>query len=106
MKLPRHPFHCLSYLPFFVFAGFVLGCGGSPSPEEPPSVAPVKWLEARQLVLEEWTELLGTTQPVPELAARITAPVEGRVVAVLPGAKSKTIVEGQRVQKGDVIVQM
>jgi RND family efflux transporter MFP subunit len=106
MKRPRDIARTLSCLVLLFLAGLSLGCGGTPTPEEPTPPAPVKWMEARQLMLEEWTELLGTTQPLPELAARITAPVEGRVVAVLPGAKSKGIVEGQRVQKGDVIVEL
>jgi RND family efflux transporter MFP subunit len=89
-----------------LLAGLPLGCGGTKAPEETPSPAPVKWMEARQMVVKEWTELLGTTQPLPELAARITAPVEGRVVSVLQGAKGKTLVEGQPVKKGDVIVQL
>ena len=45
--------------------------------------APVKWEGPRQLFLEEWTELVGTTEPLPDHAARVTAPVEGRVSAVL-----------------------
>jgi RND family efflux transporter MFP subunit len=76
-------------------------------------------MEAQQVFLEEWTEILGTTQPLPERAARITAAVEGQVVLVLPEAKatpeappgpkppkSKQPVEGQPVSKGDVIVQL
>jgi RND family efflux transporter MFP subunit len=89
-----------------LFAAFPLGCGGTAAPEETAAPAPVKWMEARQLFVEEWTEMLGTTQPLPDLAAKITAPVEGRVVSVLQGANGKPVVEGQRVNKGDVIVEL
>ena len=68
--------------------------------------APVKWEGPRQLFLEEWTELVGTTQPLPDHAARVTAPVEGRVLAVLPASGGKPIVEGQEVSQGDVLVRL
>jgi RND family efflux transporter MFP subunit len=84
-----------------------LGCNRAPKPAEekfPP--APVKWEGPRQLFLEEWTELVGTTQPLPDHAARVTAPVEGRVLAVLPDSGGKPIVEGQAVRQGDVLVRL
>jgi RND family efflux transporter MFP subunit len=80
--------------------------GGPPAPEETPPAAPVKWEAAGQRFVEQWTEALGTTQPLPDRAARITAPVEGRVVSVLQDAKSQTMVEGQLVKQGDLIVQL
>jgi RND family efflux transporter MFP subunit len=83
-----------------------LGCGTTPVPEETPAPAPVKWMEARQMAPEEWTELVGTTQPLPERSARITAAVQGQVVSVLQGTKDKPVVEGQRVRKGDVIARL
>src|SRR5712692_5760447 len=56
-----------------------LGCNRAPAaPEETPPPAPVKWLEARQFFVEEWTEIVGTTQPLPDRAARVSAAVEGR----------------------------
>jgi RND family efflux transporter MFP subunit len=55
--------------------------------------------------LAEWTEVIGTTQPLPDRAAKITAPVEGRVVSTLQGG-GKSVTEGQRISRGDVIVQM
>jgi multidrug efflux pump subunit AcrA (membrane-fusion protein) len=62
-----------------------VGCNrAAPKPAEVIPPAPVKWEEARQLVLEEWTELVGSTQPLPDHAARVTSPVPGRVLAVLP----------------------
>jgi RND family efflux transporter MFP subunit len=87
--------------------GLSLGCNRAPKPAEekfPP--APVKWEGPRQLFLEEWTELVGTTQPLPDHAARVTAPVEGRVLAVLPSSGRKPIVEGQEVSEGDVLVRL
>src|SRR4051812_49309495 len=68
---------------WLALAGPVLGCRAPAAPEEKVPPAPVKWEAARQLVLEEWTELVGTTQPLPDHAARVTAPVEGRVLSVL-----------------------
>jgi multidrug efflux pump subunit AcrA (membrane-fusion protein) len=83
------------------------GCNSAARPpEEKVPPAPVKWEGARQLFLEEWTELVGTTQPLPDHAARVTAPVEGRVLGVLPSAGGQPISEGQPVQKGAVLVQL
>src|SRR5207248_5620925 len=65
--------------------------------DEPLARAPVKWMAARQFFLEEWTEVVGTTQPLPGRSARVTARVEGRVVSVLDGASGKPAVEGQSV---------
>jgi membrane fusion protein, multidrug efflux system len=87
--------------------GLCLGCRGSAPP--PPETAPpatVKWEGAGQLALEEWTELVGTTTPLPDRVARVSAPVEGRVVSVFGDAGSKPVVEGQRVDKGTVLVQL
>src|SRR3954470_24127805 len=83
-----------------VVAAACLGCGRAPKVEEKVPPAPVKWEAARQLVLEEWTELVGTTQPLPDRAARVTAPVEGRVIFVLGTA------EGQTVKAGDMLVRL
>ncbi|OWK39066.1 efflux RND transporter periplasmic adaptor subunit [Fimbriiglobus ruber] len=84
-----------------------LGCGRAPqSAEKDPPPAPIKWEEARQLFLEEWTELVGSTQPLPDHAARVTSPVAGRVLAVLPKNGEKPIVEGQLVEEGEVLVRL
>src|SRR5262249_56138027 len=77
-----------------------------PAPEEPPPPAPVKWEPARIMSVGEWTEVIGTTQPLSDRAARITAPLEGRVISVLQGPDGKPVLEGQHVKKGDVIVQL
>jgi membrane fusion protein (multidrug efflux system) len=84
------------------------GCRSNPSPtaEEKVPPAPVKWEGIRQLVLEEWTELLGTAEPLPDHAARITAPIEGRVLSVLDGAAGRPVSEGQPVQAGQVLVKL
>jgi membrane fusion protein (multidrug efflux system) len=90
----------------------VLGCtplacqqAAAPAEEKTPP-APVKWEGVRQLSLEEWTELAGSTEPLPEHAARVTAPVEGLVLSVLKGAAGKPVVEGQPVKAGDVLVRL
>jgi RND family efflux transporter MFP subunit len=90
-----------------VFAAiFFLGGGSSAAPpEEQPPAAPVKWQEAQVMSVAEWVELFGTTQPLPDHVARVTAPVEGRVVSVLQNANGK-VTEGQLVKKGDLIVQL
>src|SRR4051794_39170744 len=84
-----------------------LGChrAALPATEKIPP-APVKWEAARQLFLEEWSELVGTTQPPPDRAARVTASVEGRVVSLLQGEAGKSIIEGQFVKKGEVLAQL
>jgi multidrug efflux pump subunit AcrA (membrane-fusion protein) len=87
--------------------GLSSGCRrATPPAEEKVPPAPVKWESPRQLFLEEWTELVGTTEPPPDHAARVTAPVEGRVLAVLQNAAGKPLVEGQPVEKGDVLVRL
>jgi RND family efflux transporter MFP subunit len=83
------------------------GCAKTPAAEEektPP--APVKWEQARHLFLEEWKEFPGTTVPLPNHAARISAPMEGVVMSVLRAPDGKQITEGQEVQAGDVIAQL
>src|SRR5437764_2951480 len=83
-----------------------IGCNRAKPAEEKVPPAPIKWEGSQQLFLEEWTELVGTTQPLPDHAARVTSPVVGRVVAVLPNSGGKPIVEGQLVQEGDVLVKL
>jgi RND family efflux transporter MFP subunit len=84
-----------------------LGCAKEEAPaEEEEHAAPVKWEPAEKADLEEWTELLGITQPLPNRSAHISAAVGGLVLSVLPSEKGKVIVEGQRVEKGQVLVQL
>src|SRR3954451_17562876 len=90
-----------------LLSALLAGCHKAPPPAEekvPPS--PVKWEAPRQLFLEEWTELVGTATPLPDHAARVTAPVEGRVLSVLQGAAGKAVAEGQPVQAGDILVRL
>ena len=85
----------------------VVGCGrGAVPAEEHAPPATVKWEGPVQGALEEWTELFGTTTPLPDRVARVTAPVEGRVLTVLGDAGGPPVIEGQRVEKGAVLVQL
>lgn len=90
-----------------LLACLALGCKRTATAEEekaPP--ATVKWEGALQSALEEWTELVGTTMPLPDRVARVTAPVEGQVVSVLTGRGGKQVAEGQRIDAGTVLVQL
>jgi RND family efflux transporter MFP subunit len=85
-----------------------LGCRKAAAPEEGEEehAAPVKWEPAEKADLEEWTELLGTTQPLPNHVAQISAAVGGRVLSVLPVNGGKPIVEGQRIEAEQILVQL
>ncbi len=91
----------------FLLLAVPLGCGqANPPAAETIPPAPVKWENARRFNLSEWTELVGTIQPLPDRIARITAPVEGRVLTVLQGANGQRVVEGQPIHKGEVIAHL
>jgi RND family efflux transporter MFP subunit len=83
----------------------IAGCGGhgSGTPAEEHPGAPVQAQPAKKIMLGEWTDLFGTTQPLPNHSARISATVEGHVVSVLNDGK---VVEGQQVKAGQIIVQL
>jgi multidrug resistance efflux pump len=99
--------HSLPLAGVLLLACVPLGCKRAAAPaEEKTPPAPVKWEGPRQVVLEEWADLVGSTEPLPEHAARITAPVEGLVLSVLGGAAGKTVVEGQLVEAGEALVQL
>jgi RND family efflux transporter MFP subunit len=84
-----------------------VGCGKAAAPaEEHAPPATVKWEGPVQGALEEWTELFGSTTPMPDRVARVTAPVEGRVQAVFSDAGGQPVAEGQRVERGAVLVQL
>lgn len=74
-------------------------------PEEPP-VAPVEVAAARGILLGEWVELVGTTQPLPSQVARISSPVEGRVSAILKVNGNRPLAEGDQIAAGTCIVQL
>ena len=95
----------LGALAFLLLAALPLGCGKTPAEEKAPP-ATVKWESASTNALEEWTELAGTTIPLPDRYARVSAAVEGKVRTVLTDAQGKPVPEGQRVEKGTVIAQL
>jgi len=85
---------------------FSLGCGQTPTtPDEEKPPAPVKAVAARMVELGEWTELLGTTQPIPGRAARVSTAVEGRVT-MIGGEDGAGVAEGDRVQPGQVLARL
>jgi multidrug efflux pump subunit AcrA (membrane-fusion protein) len=104
-------FHSRKRWTIFLIGGLLLaclslGCGRTTTPEEKPPPAPVKWMEARQLFVEEWTDMVGTTQPLPDRSAHVSAGVESHVVSLLQDTDGKPLVEGQRVKKGEVLARL
>jgi RND family efflux transporter MFP subunit len=96
------PFAFRLLVPAFLIVCTTLGCGGAkPKEEEKPPPHVVEWESPAEVILREWIELLGTVQPLPENAVRVSAPVDGRVLEVLPG-----IAEGQEVEKDTVLVKL
>ena len=84
----------------------LLGCRKESAPSvEEKHPAPVRAVAAEKMSLGEWTELLGTTQPLPAGSAKVTALVEGRVLHVL-GDGAKSISEGDLIAAGQVIAQL
>jgi RND family efflux transporter MFP subunit len=84
-----------------------LGCKrAAPAEEEKAPPATVKWQGPNGNNLEEWTELVGTTQALPDRVALVSAAVPGQVVSVLQGADGKPVTEGQHVDKGTVLVRL
>lgn len=84
-----------------------VSCGKEkPHAEEEAPVAPVHAEAAKKIALGEWTELFGTTVPLPNHSARVSAAVEGHVLSVLGDGKGTVVTEGQEVKPGQVIVQL
>ncbi|HEX3315468.1 MAG TPA: HlyD family efflux transporter periplasmic adaptor subunit, partial [Gemmataceae bacterium] len=85
----------------------LLGCRKEAAPpgEEKHAPAPVRAVAAEKMSLGEWTELLGTTQPLPAGSAKVTALVEGRVLHVL-GDGAKSVSEGDLIAASQVIAQL
>jgi len=95
------------FLLLVVLMALPLGCKKADDPSEEGEedhAAPVKWEPAEKADLEEWTELLGITQPLPNHVAHISAALGGYVLSILPSDNGKAIKEGQRVEKGQIIV--
>jgi RND family efflux transporter MFP subunit len=74
--------------------------------DEGPKEAPVKWEGPERHDLKEWTELLGTTQPLPGQVARVSASVGGPVVSLLRDEKGQPVAEGQEVAKEQVLARL
>ena len=84
-----------------------LGCHkeAAPPAAEEAQPAPVHAVAGERVALAEWTELLGTTVPLPDRVARISAAVEGRVIGLLDDKKTP-VAEGRRVAAGQVLVRL
>jgi RND family efflux transporter MFP subunit len=98
----------MSRLPLIFFCALAtFGCrkDAAPSGEEKKPPAPVRAVTGEMESLGEWTELLGTTQPLPNGSAKVTAQVEGRVLNIL-GDRATAIAEGDPVAAGQVIAQL
>jgi multidrug efflux system membrane fusion protein len=85
----------------------LLGCNNQAAkPPEKSPPAPVTAEKAEEESLTQTTPLFGTIQPVVTNAAKITANVSAPVLSILKGADGRTLVEGQRVKEGDVVVRL
>jgi RND family efflux transporter MFP subunit len=85
----------------------LLGCGKAPPPAvEESHPAPVKVVPATMARFGEWTELLGTTQALPNFIAQVSAAVDGRVLTILGDGKGASLAEGDQVKENQVIVQL
>jgi RND family efflux transporter MFP subunit len=83
------------------------GCQRAPAAgEEKVPPATVKWQSLAELSLEGWTEVVGSTTPLPDHVARVSSAVEARVLTVLTAGDGKPVAEGQHVDKGTVLVQL
>ena len=102
------PFRVALLFGIWLVGAFTGGCSRAapPAAEEEQPQAPVAAEPARPLVLPEWTQLLGTTVPLPGHGARISAAVEGRVLSVLADGQGAAVHEGQDVKAGDVLAQI
>jgi RND family efflux transporter MFP subunit len=78
----------------------------APAAEEEVHPAPVKAVAARSLSLGEWIEIYGSTLPLPNHSARVSAAVEGRVSAIASSNKNRPVTEGDEVKAGDPIIQL
>jgi multidrug efflux system membrane fusion protein len=106
----RRPASRVSAPRVLLLSALLVGCHRAPpppAPDEAPPAAPVQVAQAKREPLGSWAELPGTTQPLPNRVARVTAVIEGRVAEVLPTSEGgATVVEGQQVTAGQVIVRL
>src|SRR5689334_2678601 len=77
--------------------GLLAGCTRKQAEVEKVPPAVVKWQVMSSLALEEWTELVGTTVPLPERVAHVSAAVQGQVVEVFGDPEKGQVTEGQPV---------
>ncbi|HEY1858859.1 MAG TPA: efflux RND transporter periplasmic adaptor subunit [Gemmataceae bacterium] len=89
----------------FLVTSISLGCGTPPAKEKTPP-APVKAEKGSTISYPEWTGLLGVTQPLPNMSARVSAPIEGRVLWVLGEGTSAEALERQPVEKNQILVKL
>jgi RND family efflux transporter MFP subunit len=118
LVLERHPWNCTmsrfrgsfrsAVCASLILSSAWLTSGCRRAGEEPPEekIAPVQAQQPREVSVEAWTEVVGTTQALPGNAARISAPVEGRVLWVLGDGHGPAVIEGQHVNAGQVIAQL
>lgn len=108
MRALVHSARGFSLLVAPILLAATVGCHSDapPAPEEEHPKAPVQAVPAQEVAMGEWTDLFGTTLPLPNRSARISTTVEGHVLSILGGGTGSVVVEGQQVEKGQVIVQM
>lgn len=104
-KSTRGGMACAGHFLTLSMACLLAGCGHPETPNQGEPPAKVKWEKPRRGKLEEWVELAGATTPLPDRIARVSAPVEGRVVSILDNG-GKPIAEGQWVERGAVLAQL
>jgi RND family efflux transporter MFP subunit len=104
--LERLTRHCTLLVHVLVLGS--CGCGAAADSEEAKPPAPVEMQKASlDQTIPEWTELIGTTQPLPGKVARITTAVEAQVRWVLAEKGDGTgFKEGQWVKEGDIIARL
>lgn len=91
----------------FLFFALALGCSrGTAPPSEETHPAQVKAQKVQRATLNQWTNFFGTSKPLVNHEAAISAGVEGRVLRVLPDHKGQPMREGNQVEPGQIIVQL